>query len=723
MTNHTTNYTQKTFSLLIIILISLFSILLYLNTTYDKFVFDDFKIIVENFFVKEWKYFPKIFTKDYFVVSGEMTYRPFVTITYFIDYAIWHSKPLGFHITNIIFHTLNNVLFYLFINITLKNKQIVFLSTLFFATHPILVETVNAIGYREDLLSATFLLISFIYFIKSDNLLYDNISYQKKRFITYYAVSLTAYFLAVFSKEMAVTLPVLLPLFVVFSNKKEVWKNILCRLRGIYIGYIVITLFYLIIRFVVLRNPAILKVNYQHGGFCTNVFTMFKVLASYVKLSFFPYNLNADYVVPFIKTPLDGSFISSIILLTTVFIILAFFCKHRNIFAFWTAWFFITLLPVMNIIPIGNIMAERYLYIPAMGFCVVKGILISRITDPTISPRALKLRRVVQLTLILITTGVYSVNIIKNNGDWRDELTLWAKTIKRSPESYRGHCNLGIVYMESGFLERAQAEYQTAIRLNPRVADIHNNLGIVYTKKGMEDNALIEYEEAVKLNNDYAAPHNNLGNIYFNRGNIDRAKKEYEEALRSKPDYTLAHNGLGSVYNATGDLNRAGEEFKKALFYDSNYIPARNNLGTNYARRGMLNEAIAEFKKCIELDNTQKNSHYNLGLAYENTGKINDAIREYATVIQLDPKYLNARHALGTLYRGLGLYDKAIEEFTKIIELSPNNVNARRILVFLYAEGKKDTEMAKYYLKELLRIDPSQAQKEDIKRIRQNLKL
>ena len=137
----------------------------------------------------------------------------------------------------------------------------------------------------------------------------------------------------------------------------------------------------------------------------------------------------------------------------------------------------------------------------------------------------------------------------------------------------------------------------------------------------------------------------------------------------------------------------------------------------------MLNEAIAEFKKCIETDNTQKNSHYNLGLAYENTGKLNDAIREYATVIQLDPKYLNARHALGTLYRGLGLYDKAIEEFIKIIELYPSNVNARRILVFLCVEGKKDTEMTKYYMKELLRIDPSQAQKEDIKRIIQNLKL
>jgi protein O-mannosyl-transferase len=127
--------------------------------------------------------------------------------------------------------------------------------------------------------------------------------------------------------------------------------------------------------------------------------------------------------------------------------------------------------------------------------------------------------------------------------------------------------------------------------------------------------------------------------------------------------------------------------------------------------------------KSVSKQITQKNSHYNLGLAYENTGKLNDAIREYTTVIQLDPKYLNARHALGTLYRGLGLYDKAIEEFLKIIELSPNNINARRILVFLCVEGKKDTEMTKYYLKELLRIDPPQAQKDDIKQLVKRLEL
>jgi len=712
-------YAETPFFTFILILIPAFSLLLYLNTTHGKFVYDDFKIIVENCFIKEWKYFPKIFTKDYFTISGEMSYRPIVTISYFIDYAIWHLNPFGFHLTNIILHTLNTVLFYLFLNAVIQNKRIVLLSTLFFITHLALLETINCVGYREDLLSATFLLASLIYFVKSDTILYKK--REKKQFTLYYAISLIAYLGALFSKEMAITLPLLLLLFVIFSDQK-LWPGIVKRFKGIYIGYIAVSLFYIIIRFIVFRNHE-LKAAYQPGGFLVNTFTMIKILASYIKLSFFPFNLNADYVVPLVKTPLEGSFILSITFLISIFIIFAILTKLRNMFACWMAWFFIMILPVMNILPIGNIMAERYLYIPAMGFCVVKGILIYRITDRTLSPRVIPLRRIVQLVLVTLIIGGYGFSIIWKNGDWRDELTLWTKTILRSPNSHRAHCNLGNVYMESGFIEMAHMEYQTALNINPKNANVHSNLGTVYSKKDIIDKAFTEYKEAIRLDSDYAQPHNNLGNIYFNQGHIDQARAEYEEALRIKPNYAHAHNGLGSAYDAIGELDNAMEEFKKSLYYDNRYIHAINNLGVNYAKRGLLSESIAEFKKAIELDTNQAQSHYNLALAYEKQGKATEAIREYNTVIQLDPDNFNARYALGTLYQGLGLIDKAIDEFQKIIMLYPENINVYKNLAFLYMDDKKDMKMSQYYLKELLRIDPAQAQKEDVKKLLEHLEL
>ena len=580
---NTVTCTEKPFFIFILILTSSFSILLYLNTTHGKFVYDDFKIIVENCFIKEWKYFPKIFTKDYFTISGEMSYRPIVTISYFIDYAIWRLNPFGFHLTNVILHTLNGVLFYFLLNTVLQNKKIVLLSVLFFVTHLALLETINCVGYREDLLSATFLLASLIYFVKSDTILYKKS--DKRRFTLYYAISILSYLCALFSKEMAITFPLLLLLFVIFSDQK-LWPGIVKRFQGIYIGYIAVSLFYIIIRFIVFRNHE-LKAAYQPSGFLVNTLTMIKILASYIKLSFFPFSLNADYVVPLVKTPLEGSFILSITFLVSIFIILAILVKLRNMFACWMAWFFIMILPVMNILPIGNIMAERYLYIPVMGFCVAKGILIYRITDRTLSPRAIPLRRMVQLVLVILMIGGYGFSIIWKNGDWRDELTLWTKTIQRSPNSQRAHCNLGNVYMESGLIEKAQMEYQTALELNPKNANVH----------------------------------------------------------------------------------------------------------------------------------------FNLGLAYEKVGKATEAIREYITVIQLDPNSFNAHYALGTLYQGLGLTDKTIDEFQKIIMLYPNNMNVCKKLVFLYLDDKKDMGMSQYYLKELLKIDPTQVQKEDVKKLLERLEL
>lgn len=407
-------YAEKQLIVFSLILIVAFSFLLYFNTSTDNFLRKDLKIIAENPFIKDWQYLPQVFTKNYFSISGEMSYRPLVTISYFVDYAIWHLNPFGFHMTNVIFHVMNSVLLYLLLHAVLSNNKITLLAMLFFVTHPVLVEAVNSSGYRDDLMAATFVLVSFIFFIKSDSLFYREKN-QATRGTFYYTISLASYLCALFSKEMAITLPVLLMVFMVFSHPKP-WGAFTNKRMGMYAGYLAISLFYLIIRFMVFSNPAF-KPSYQPGGFWTNALTMTKILASYIKLSFFPLHLNADYAVSLVKHPLEVSFMIAMTFLISIFVIFAVLCKTRNVFAVWMSWFFITLLPVMNIIPINNIMAERYLYIPVMGFCVAKGMLIYRITDRSLSPRAIPLRRIVQQVLIVLMIGGYSFAIIWKNGN------------------------------------------------------------------------------------------------------------------------------------------------------------------------------------------------------------------------------------------------------------------------------------------------------------------
>lgn len=269
------------------VLISCISFLIYLSSLHHQFVFDDFKIIVNNPFIKDWKYFPALFHSDYFKISGELSYRPVVTLSYFIEYAIWHLNPLGFHLTNLFIHALNTSFVFLIILQITKNTRLAGISSLFFGIHPILTETVSSVGFREDLLCFMFFLLTIFFYTKLH-------ASSKKN--TWYAAALIVYSLSLFSKEMAISLPlVILVLDSFFLQSKSLLR---IRILRYYIGFLLVTGAYLLLRFIFLRNT-IEYVLYPGNSIVINILTMTKVIVSYIKLLFFPMVLNADYHVIF----------------------------------------------------------------------------------------------------------------------------------------------------------------------------------------------------------------------------------------------------------------------------------------------------------------------------------------------------------------------------------------------------------------------------------------
>lgn len=180
----------------IILIVTLTSVV-YANSLKNSFVGDDFTVLVDNDFVKSWKNFPAIFSRTYLtsvseieylgkrnIGSGELSYRPVVTISYFIDYSLWRLNPFGYHLSNLLLHIFNAILLYIFVDLIVRNKKTALLASLLFALHPVNAEAVNNIAFREGLL-------------------------------------------ALFSKEMSITLPILLVLydyyFVFQGNLK--WKQ------------------------------------------------------------------------------------------------------------------------------------------------------------------------------------------------------------------------------------------------------------------------------------------------------------------------------------------------------------------------------------------------------------------------------------------------------------------------------------------------------------------
>lgn len=537
----------KNYRILLPILISLISFLAYLNTLHHQFVFDDFRVVVNNPFIKDWKYFPTLFHGDYFRISGELSYRPVVTLSYFIDYTLWHLNPLGFHLTNLFIHTLNAFLGYaLIFNIT-KDLKLAGMSSLLFGVHPILTETVNSVGFREDLLCATFFLLTVFFYVK----IYA--SHDKN---TCYALALLSYAFSLFSKEMAISLPIIIFVLDMLLPQSKVRLKI--RILRYYPGFLLMSGVYILLRFVFLRNT-IEHVSYPGNSMVTNVLTMTKVIASYVKALFFPVVLNADYhVIPETSAIMPPFYLSVVLLICIVGITLRLWNRQKKI-AFFVLWTFITLIPVMNVVPIGNIMAERYLYIPSWGFCMFLGILILKTHSYIIHTY----RPLVKSCFVLILI-FYCVFTIKHSRIWTDEQTLWFHTVNNNSCSFNAHNNLGKEYFQQGLIDKAIEEYTIALSKAAEVhyayPTAHYNLGIAYDVKGRYNDAIGEYKNSLRIDPGNTDAHNNLGIAFFKNRQADSAIEEVNKAITLDPNNATYHYNLAKIYHEANMPDKAGIE-------------------------------------------------------------------------------------------------------------------------------------------------------------------
>jgi tetratricopeptide (TPR) repeat protein len=574
-------------------------------------------------------------------------YRPMFHIFYMIDLYIFGLRPWGFHLTKILFHMGSSLIVFLMASTLISRygggvtgtktykQYIPFAAALLFATHPIHTEAV--LGITEVSL-AFFYFLSFYLYVKAD--------------VTGRGVplsSLVFFFLAVFSKETALTLPVLLFAYdysfkrdSILHPKPETLYLLLKR----YLPYLIAAGIYFILRTNAIGGFSPRKTHAGLSGYeyFINVFPLF---AQYLEKLILPINLNAAYVFHPIHSLLEWKGILSVAV-TLCFIVTLYLLRNRNRVAFFSLLLVaIPLLPALYIPALGvHTFAERYLYLPSVGFVIIVSMGLCGLTKlDALKGRAMPL----MLSIVLVITVLYSAGTIKRNPVWKDNLTLWSDTVKKSPDGSVPHNNLGNAYFNYGRIDEAIKEYKEALRLNPDHAKAHNNLGAAYYKQGQTEEAVGEYKEALRLNPDYADVHYNIGIVYFNKGRTDEAIEEFKEALRLNPDYVKAHNNLGAAYYNRGRIGEAIEELKEAIRLKPDHAQAHNNLGLVYAKLERIDEAIGEYKEALRLIPDYADAHFNLGLAYQGKGLKKEAIREFEKTLKIKPDYEKARSALKTL--------------------------------------------------------------------------
>lgn len=713
----------------IIVMVAL-SVITYLNCLPNQFVYDDTSTLVENKLVKDWGNFLTLFTHDYFKFSGELTYRPIVTLSYFIDYSIWHMNPMGYHLVNVVLHVVNVVLVYFLVLLLLRqyNKTqeshnqisdigLALPTCMLFAVHPIVSEVVNMISYREDLIATAFLIASFLLFLlykervvaqipfshslgNRDSGEFPLSTFHRKSTISLSAGAMATYFFALLSKESAIVLPALIFIYELLISRKyftprKTAQKIVCA--PFFLGYIGVSIVYLILRFFILHNPSE-KIAYPDGSIFVNMLTMTKVLGRYITSIFLPFNLNADYHVLYLKTPFALSFLFPLFMLISIAIIAIRWWK-KPVILFAILWFFIFVLPVMNIIPLANTMADRYLYLPIVGFCLFISTVIIHLRTA--------IRHLVIISLILF----YVVMTASRNSIWRDEFTLWYTSSQSPLCSFTTYNNLGIQYNKKGYPDTALKCYQKALQKAREVgftqyATAYYNIGNAYEKKNVLQEAVSAYKKAVQIKPDYKQTHNNLGKVYFTLNQYNDALTEYNNALKIDPDFPYAYNNLGVLYDKLGRQDDAVIVYKKALSLDPKYGDAYYNLGNIYEARMQYDLAIEAYQNAIKYDPTQVYVHNNLGIIYDKKGRLEDAIEEYKYAIRLDPKHPYFYNNLGASLTRKGDMDGALAEFQKAVNLFPNQSDLHFNLGYTYLQ-KDDLDNALKEFETALQIAPS----------------
>ncbi|HHT9107040.1 MAG TPA: tetratricopeptide repeat protein [Candidatus Wunengus sp. YC63] len=582
-----------------VLLIIFISFLVYLNALRNGFVWDDMVLIADNEGINKWGCFWENFVRDFFDTTDDTIefkygyYRPIISLSYMIDYALWGLKPWGFHLSNIIFHTISCVLVYLIFNSLFNNRSISITTSLLFACHPIHTESVTWISGRTDIIAGMFFLSAFYLYQKAihsplpgeRNSSLCNREVLKlfyKQSKIFYVCSIILFAVAMLCKEMVATLPFLIiaytHFFVGLRNGRQCKISLLLSTP-----YFFVILLYGIIRFTILGihtvdNPG----GEEMKGFYPTLFSFTKTIFIYLCKLIYPAHLNAYIQNPMSFSITEPTVFSSAIGVSFLIFLIVWLKKRWAGMSFLILFYLVTLLPLSNFIRIsapwdmGFVTAERFLYIPSLGFCGIISVLLT--TAWKSWKRSFSILRYTTISLFIALLIFYSGQTLLRNRDWIDEKTFFSKTLKEAPNAALLHHAMGNVYVREENYERALGYYKNSLELYPLYHAAYNNIGTIYSKQGLYDQALAAFKEAIKINPDYIQSHFNLGTTYYQKGMTEDASREFKIVLTFNKNYVKAHNNLGIIYAENGQLHEAIAEFEEVLKLDPHSEKALNNL-------------------------------------------------------------------------------------------------------------------------------------------------
>jgi len=684
------------------VILILIALLLYFNSLKGGFQFDD-----HNLIDRKWTADLNAFNQNVKIQNFEN--RPILLWTFALNNTLHQGQVFGFHLTNLLLHTLVTILLFTLLIRTQNIRPgdatlaLPFLAALLFAVHPLNTDSVSYIASRSTLLATFFYLLSLYLFLQIFSL--SGGKWKKPARMALVLLTAGGLFLALASKLIAVTLPVLLGVWFCCFIAPVRFPRLKAAMFGrksipVYAGLSV-----LLAAVAAMFGPRLLYSPKDQGlelfGRLPYFWVQTKVIVFYyLNLFFAPVNLNVDNGFPFTALGADPLIPLSLLVIVAL-LLLALRTTNLWIRA-GVLGFFITLLPTSSFVPLNDLAVEHRMYLPmALGLCVAAGALMLRIPAPW------RPKFAVALAILL---GALT---IARNQVWTDELHLWQDAAGKNPRSPRTQNNLGKAYYEKGNLDLALVHLKRSTQNIPgyivRQYNLKDPKALLERRAGQDAGALNTVSgEPLTVYGDLAEPHYNLASVYLDQGQLHLAEQEYRTAIRLNPDYFSAILSLGSVHARKGQYEEAIASFQAAIDRHravtdggQDYPLARLNLGEVYGRMGRFSEAIEELNLAVQHDPSLVLGHYNLGVAHLMTGNLQQAERALKTCLTLDNRFEPAHFNLARVYQAGGDWQQSSLQFERFLSLKGPDAGALYQIGWNREQAGQPGEARGYYEKAL----------------------
>jgi tetratricopeptide (TPR) repeat protein len=585
---------QRHATLLFAVSLALITFALYANSLQSGFItYDDPAYVTKNHQVQQGLTRTSVIWA--FTTTTEANWHPITWLSHMADVQLFGLRPAGHHLTNVLLHALNVVLFFLLLYGATRMRIRSAMAAALFAVHPLNVESVAWIAERKSLLCTAFLFLALAAYGW----------YVRKPGVGRNLAVALFFALGLMAKPSIITLPFALLLLDYWPLGRfpthaagGSWSEFFSALSKLVVEKIPL--------FLLSIASAVITVYTQHIGGAMGTLAalplgqrlnnaIYSYLA-YILKGFWPSRLAVFYPHP------EGSLaLWKVIAAALVLLLISVLVWRERKFGFlpvgWL-WYLGTLVPVIGVVQVGRqAMADRYAYISLLGLFVM---VVWSVAE--FMPR-LRLSRTSQLALAAAALSLYAGFSYVQIGYWHDSIALFTHALQVTPDNGVAEDNLGTAYLDLGLLDEALPHFISAVRFMPKLPMPRYNLATVLLRQNRLDEAQNEYEIVIQNGSDAlitAQAHNNLAVIFTQENQPAKAFREFDAAIRLNPNELNSFLGRGSIEYQAGNFDAALADFTRATQIAQSPT-AYFWLGRSFESKGDSRSAISAYDDAVRI--------------------------------------------------------------------------------------------------------------------------